>query len=175
MKYPNSLSHLISFIYIYREKPFNHKEIIHENQKTTIVLNIIFYVIEILYVAGYLLSFLSKIIILKDLIKSILLIFAYMNYFTVFMNYVFVSLYLIIKILSSKPEERIIIYTTEKGVLKKVDSAKNIGHNNNKIEFTKEIGNNNYKLTIENKDEENQDEYKVMIEKYTICIGVIKK
>lgn len=166
MKYPNSLSHLISFIYIYREKPFNHKEIIHENQKTTIVLNIIFYVIEILYVAGYLLSFLSKIIILKDLIKSILLIFAYMNYFTVFMNYVFVSLYLIIKILSSKPEERIIIYTTEKGVLKKVDSAKNIGHNNNKIEFTKEIGNNNYKLTIENKDEENQDEYKVMIEKY---------
>jgi len=166
LKYPNSLSHLISFIYIYREKPFNHKEIIHENQKTTIVLNIIFYVIEILYVAGYLLSFLSKIIILKDLIKSILLIFAYMNYFTVFMNYVFVSLYLIIKILSSKPEERIIIYTTEKGVLKKVDSAKNIGHNNNKIEFTKEIGNNNYKLTIENKDEENQDEYKVMIEKY---------
>ena len=166
LKYPNSLSHLISFIYIYREKPFNHKEIIHENQKTTIVLNIIFYVIEILYVAGYLLSFLSKIIILKDLIKSILLIFAYMNYFTVFMNYVFVSLYLIIKILSSKPEERIIIYTTEKGVLKKVDSAKNIGYNNNKIEFTKEIGNNNYKLTIENKDEENQDEYKVMIEKY---------
>ena len=166
LKYPNSLSHLISFIYIYREKPFNHKEIIHENQKTTIVLNIIFYVIEILYVAGYLLSFLSKIIILKDLIKSILLIFTYMNYFTVFMNYVFVSLYLIIKILSSKPEERIIIYTTEKGVLKKVDSAKNIGYNNNKIEFTKEIGNNNYKLTIENKDEENQDEYKVMIEKY---------
>ena len=166
LKYPNSLSHLISFIYIYREKPFNHKKIIHENQKTTIVLNFIFYVIEILYVAGYLLSFLSKIIILKDLIKSILLILAYMNYFTVFMNYVFVSLYLIIKILSSKPEERIIIYTTEKGVLKKVDSAKNIGHNNNKIEFTKEIGNNNYKLTIENKDEENQDEYKVMIEKY---------
>ena len=78
----------------------------------------------------------------------------------------FVSLYLIIKILSSKPEERIIIYTTEKGVLKKVDSAKNIGYNNNKIEFTKEIGNNNYKLTIEKRDGQLPEKYKVMIETY---------
>ena len=83
------------------------------------------------------------------------------------MNYVFVSFYLIIRILSSKPKERIIIDTTEKGVLKKVIPAGNIGpNNNNKIEFAEEIGNNNYKLTIEKKFEENQDEYKVIIEKY---------
>ena len=168
LKYPNSLSHLISFIYIYREKPFDHKEIIHENQKTTFVLNIIFYVIEVLYVIGYLLSFLTKFIILKDLIKCVLLILAYLNYFTVFMNYVFVSFYLIIKILTSKPKERIIIDTTENGVLKKVEPAQNIGlNNNNKIEFEKEIGDDNYKLTIEKKKgKEIQDEYKVMIEKY---------
>jgi hypothetical protein len=168
LKYPNSLSHLISFIYIYREKPFDHKEIIHENQKTTFVLNIIFYVIEVLYVIGYLLSFLTKFIILKDLIKCVLLILAYLNYFAVFMNYVIVSFYLIIKILSSKPKERIIINTTENGVLKKVEPAQNIGLNNyNKIEFEKEIGDDNYKLTIEKKKgKEIQDEYKVMIEKY---------
>ena len=168
LKYPNSLSHLISFIYIYREKPFNHKQIIHENQRTTFILNIIFYVIEVLYVIGYLLSFLTKVIILKDLIKCILLILAYINYFAVFMNYVFVSFYLIIKILTTKPSEKIFIETTEKGVLKKVQPSQNIGPNkNNKIEFAKEIGNNNYKLTIEKKGEEIQDEYKIVIQKYT--------
>jgi len=128
---------------------------------------VIFYLIEILYAIGYLLSFLSKNIIIKDLIKCLLLILTYMNYFSIFMNYVFVSFYLIIRILSSKPKERIIIDTTEKGVLKKVIPAGNIGpNNNNKIEFAEEIGNNNYKLTIEKKFEENQDEYKVIIEKY---------
>ena len=188
LKYPNSLSHLISFIYIYKEKEFDHKKIIHENQNTTFVLNIIFYVIETLYVVGYLLSFLTDVIILKDLIKSTILILVYLNYFAVFMNYVFVSFYLIIKILSSKETEKIFIDTGERDVLRKVlpvQDDQSIGfndNNNNKIEFAKEIESNNYKLTIEKrqaglcfqifqrfmfrKEEQKEENYKVMIEKY---------
>ena len=187
LKYPNSLSHLISFIYIYKEKEFDHKKIIHENQNTTFVLNIIFYVIETLYVVGYLLSFLTDVIILKDLIKSTILILVYLNYFAVFMNYVFVSFYLIIKILSFKETEKVFINIRKREKLRKdllVQNDQNIGNinDNNKIEYVKEIGNNNYKLTIEKKEEKNDEKnnekkdekkeekkeeiYKVMIERY---------
>ena len=172
LKYPNSLSHLISFIYIYKEKEFNHKQIIHENQKTTFLLNIFFYFVEVSYVLGYLLSIFTNVIIIKDLIKCIILSLVYLNYFAIFMNYVFVSFYLIIKILSSKVTEKVVIDTKQSGVLKQIIPAQNIGpNNNNKIEFTKEIGNNNYKLTIETKKEngeiqEMQGNYKIMIETY---------
>ena len=162
LKYRNSLSHLISFIYIYKEKEFNHKKIIHENQKTTLILNIIFYFIEIVYVLAYLLSVLTDVIFLKDLIKCIILILVYLNYFSVFMNYVFLSFYLIIKILSTKITEKYVINSKESGVLKKVEQS---GQNNNKIEFAKEIGDNSYKLTVEGSNEINKGEYKVIIEK----------
>ena len=119
LRYPNSLSHLISFVYIYKEKKFNHEKIIHQNQKTTFVLNIIFYVIEGLYIIGYALSFFSKFILLKDMIKCIILILVYLNYFAIYMNYVFVSFYLIIKILFSKPTKKIIIDIKEGVNLKK--------------------------------------------------------
>jgi hypothetical protein len=66
LKYPYSLSHLISFIYIYQEKEFDHRKIIHENPKKAFFLNIFFYVIEVVYVIGYLLSIFTKVIIIKD-------------------------------------------------------------------------------------------------------------
>ena len=164
LKYPNSLAHLISFIYIYKEKEFNRKAIIKENKKTTLYLNIFYYFIEILYIFGYLLSLFTDIIGLKDFIKSIILIVVYLNYFVVFMNYVFVSFYLIIKILSTEITEKVFINESKRGVLRKVTPMQNIGNINNKIEFAKEIGNNKYNFAIEKKDGEIQDDYKVIVE-----------
>ena len=167
MKYPYSLSHLISFIYIYQEKEFDNRKIIYQNPRKTFFLNIFFYVIEFVYIIGYLLSILTKVIIIKDLIKCLILVLVYLNYLAIFMNYVFISMYLIIKIFFSKVTDKVVIETKEKGVLKRIQSAQHIGNNNNnKIEFEKEIGNNNYKLTIEQKDGEMQDKYKVLIETY---------
>ena len=167
LKYPYSLSHLISFIYIYKEKEFDNKKIIYQNPRKTFFLNIFFYVIEIVYITGYLLSIFTKVIIIKDLIKCFILILVYLNYLAIFMNYVFISMYLIIKILFSKVTDKVVIDTKEKGVLMQVQPPQHIGNNNNnKIEFEKEIGNNNYKLTIEQKDGEIQDKYKVLIETY---------
>ena len=102
LMYPNSLMHLISFIYIYKEKEFNHKQIIQENKNTTFILNIIFYIIEGTYVIGYGLSMFTDVIIVKDLIKSIILILVYLNFAVLFMNYVFLSFYLMIRILFHK-------------------------------------------------------------------------
>ena len=166
LKYPNSLAHLISFIYIYKEKEFNHKAIIDQNKKTTFILNFFYYFIEIVYLLGYLLSLFTDIIIIKDFIKSFILIVVYLNYFVIFMNYVCVSFYLIIKILSTEVKEKVIINESKRGVLRKVASMQNIGNINNKIEFAKEIGNNKYNFAIEKKDGEIKDDYKVMIESY---------
>ena len=169
LMYPNSLMHLISFIYIYKEKEFNHKQIIQENKNTTFILNVIFYIIEGAYVIGYGLSMFTDVIIVKDLIKSIILILVYLNFAVLFMNYVFLSFYLMIRILFHKETEKVIIdYSKEKGILMQVPPGQNIGNfnNNNKIEFAKEIGNNNYKLTIEKRDGQLPEKYKVMIETY---------
>ena len=91
LKYPYSLSHLISFIYIYQEKEFDNKKIIYQNPRKTFFLNIFFYVIEIVYITGYLLSIFTKVIIIKDLIKCFILILVYLNYLAIFMNYVFID------------------------------------------------------------------------------------
>ena len=166
LKYPNSLAHLISFIYIYKEKEFNHEAFIDQNKKATLYLNFSFYIIEFLYILGYLLSLFTDIICIKDFIKSFILIVVYLNYFVVFMNYVFVSFYLIIKILSTKVTEKIIIDASKSGVLRKIAPMQNIGNINNKIEFAKEIGKNKYNIAIEKKNGEIQDDYKVTVESY---------
>ena len=114
LKYRNPLSHLISFVYIYKEKAFNYDDLIKENQLITLIINLYLFGIWIIYGIAYLLSLFSNTIALKDIFKSIILVLVYLNYLTIFMNYFFLSIYLIIKILLKEETNKNVIDIIEK-------------------------------------------------------------
>ena len=99
LRYKNPLSHLLSFIYIFKEKEFNFDNIVKDYPKITLLLNLFFIIIEILYGVGSLLGLLTQIMLIKDITKLIILIYIYIYYLTLCFCYYLLSIYLILVII----------------------------------------------------------------------------
>ena len=96
--YKNPKCHLISFAYIYLEKEYNEKKIQNKNCWIT---NIFFIFVEISYLIGLVMGYISNKTKYKDYTKIVILIFLYFYYFTLLLCYFFVSLYLTIMIIKN--------------------------------------------------------------------------
>ena len=99
LHYKNPLSHLLSFIYIFKEKEFNFDNIVKDYPTLTALMYLFFIIIEFMYFIGFILSLFTNIIIFKDIIKLIILIFIYSYYLIICFCYFVLSLYLFKKIL----------------------------------------------------------------------------
>ena len=93
--YKNPLSHLLSFVYIFKEKEFDFDNIVKDYPGLTIIIYIFYIVIEIIYILGFFLGLFTQIIIFKDIVKCIILIYIYLHYLTIFFCYFILSLYII--------------------------------------------------------------------------------
>ena len=98
LKQKNPFIHLCSFIYFFKEKKFDYDNIVVENPCSTLLGNIFFIVIEILYLIGMIMGYLTNKKNLKDYVKCAILLVIYIYYLTIVVCYFFMSLYLIIKI-----------------------------------------------------------------------------
>ena len=89
----NPFSHFISFFYINKGNDFKDSKF--EDKDCTI--NIILVIFEIIYLSTLAAGYAFNIIIFKDLVKFVMLIFIYFYYLTIVLLYFFTSLYLLIK------------------------------------------------------------------------------
>ena len=101
LKYENPLSHILSFIYIYKEKEFDIEKITIEFPLISLSINIYLLIMQVLYICGMGLGYLSNIHILGDLVKCGNLFFIYSYYLILVLSYFALSFYLIMKILFS--------------------------------------------------------------------------
>ena len=77
LKQKNPFIHLCSFIYFFKEKKFDYDNIVVENPCSTFFGNIFFIVIEILYLIGMVMGYLTNKKNLKDYVKCAILLVIY--------------------------------------------------------------------------------------------------
>ena len=94
LHYKNPLSHILSFIYIFKKKEFNFDKICKDYPTLTMLIYFFFIIIELMYFIGFILTLITKIIIFKDIIKLIILILIYSYYLIICFCYFALSLYL---------------------------------------------------------------------------------
>lgn len=99
LRYDNPFSHLLSFIYVFKEKEFDIEKILEENKKNSIIAYIMLFIIEILYLISTIIAYLSSKYSFKDYIKCSILFFIYCYYLTLVLCYFVMSIYLLFKIL----------------------------------------------------------------------------
>jgi lipase ATG15 len=99
LRYDNPLSHLLSFIYVFKEKKFDIEKIMKENPYNSIIVYIMLFLIEIIYIAATIVAYLSSKYIFKDYVKCVILFLIYSDYLTLLLCYFVLSIYLIFKIL----------------------------------------------------------------------------
>jgi len=115
LRYDNPLSHLLSFIYVFKEKNFDIEKIMKENPINSIILYILLILIEILYLISTIIAYFSSKIRFKDYIKCAILFLIYSYYLTLVLCYFILSIYLTFKILKC--------------------SSNNIENNNNNLNY----------------------------------------
>ena len=100
--YDNPLSHLISFVYIFKQKKFELEKILKENKVTSLIIYIGLVLIEILYLIATIMGYISsqnKYKSFKDIVKCVILTIIYFYYLTMVFCYAALSFYLISQIL----------------------------------------------------------------------------
>ena len=104
LNYKNPLYHLESFsriVNIIEHKLEKEDKIdLEGDNKNVKWLNIIFIFIEVIYIIGFALNILSITNVLEDFIKVVILFLIYLYYMLIFLGYIIISFYLIVKFLT---------------------------------------------------------------------------
>ena len=98
LKYKNPFSHLLSFYYIFKQKPFDFDKIVSDFPKITLFTNIFIGIMGYLYAIAYILS-LARFIKFKLLLKTVFLVLNYFNYLAIILSYFLLAIFLFFKII----------------------------------------------------------------------------
>ena len=94
--YKQPLAHIISFKYTYNGKKFNEDDAKNNYNKFTII---IFIVLEVAYLFGLVMGYISTLSIIKDLVKMSILCLIYIYYIIIILAYFVFSFYLLFCVL----------------------------------------------------------------------------
>lgn len=99
IRYKNIFAHLMSIKSVMNIIHGSNEEEIIIYEKSNIISDILFLIIEFFYFIGFILGFFSQTMIFKDIIREIIFIIIYFYYLVIFFAYIFVAFDLKIQII----------------------------------------------------------------------------